>query len=47
MNENTTSALVGLAIVLGIRVLDWVLPKGWHNRWADRYGRRDKDDETK
>lgn len=46
MNENTTSALVGLAIVLGIRVLDWVLPKGWHNKWARKYGSRN-DDETK
>jgi hypothetical protein len=40
-NDLTDGGLVGLLFVLGVRLIDWVLPRGRHWRRADHYSTPD------
>lgn len=39
--EEALAALGAFAIMAGMRLLDYLTPKGWHFRWLSRYAERD------
>lgn len=41
------AALIALGAIVGVRILDWLLPKGWHLRVIERWGAKDDDEPTK
>lgn len=47
MKDQTWSMLVGFGVVVGLRVLDWVLPKGyiWNKsrKWSSKDDDADKE----
>lgn len=43
MSESTLVALVGLAVYLGMRLVDYLLPKGRHWTFIERWSRDDDD----
>ena len=42
--DTTGAALLALLILLGMRAVDYILPKGWHLKLVRRYGEKDKED---
>lgn len=45
MSDQGWATLVGLAVIVAMRVIDYVLPRGWHWRGVRRWAERDKDEE--
>ena len=43
--EDAGAALLALLILLGVRAVDWIIPKGWHLKFVRRYGEKDKTEE--
>lgn len=43
MSESAIVALVGLAVYLGMRLVDYLLPKGRHWTFIERFTRDDDD----
>lgn len=43
VNDQTIATLVGLAVFLTLRLADYLLPKGRHFTWVDRFTRPDDD----
>jgi hypothetical protein len=41
VNDQTIATLVGLAVFLALRVADYLLPKGRHLRFIDRWTVKD------
>lgn len=31
--------VIGFLVFGGLRLLDWLMPRGWHSIWAERHGR--------
>lgn len=31
--------VIGFLVFGGLRLLDWLMPRGWHSTWAERHGR--------
>ena len=50
VNDQTAAAIVGVAVYVAVRLVDYLLPSGRRFRWTDRYTREDrhtrKDEET-
>ena len=42
MNDSSIAAIVGFLIVVGLRVVDYFLPKGFYWRRIERWARRDE-----
>lgn len=47
MSDKDWAALVGLAVYLALRAVDYLLPKGRHFRFIDRWIVRDDTDEER
>ena len=45
MSDQTWALIVGAATVVALRVIDFVLPKGWHIRWPSQWVTHDNDDD--
>lgn len=45
MSESTIATLIGVGVYLGLRLIDYLLPKGRHWIWIERWTRRDSDDD--
>ena len=45
MWEDWKAVLGVLAITFGLRVLDYIAPKGHHNRWLKSYAEKDEEQE--
>lgn len=43
MSEASIAALVALGVALGLRLIDYMLPKGRHWKWVGRYSDSDDD----
>lgn len=43
VSESSAAALIGLAVYFGLRLVDYLLPKGRHWQWIERWSRPDKD----
>lgn len=47
--DDWKAILIGLGITVALRVLDYLAPKGHHNKWLSKYAESDrwakKDDE--
>ena len=43
MNEQTIAIIIGFLTVVGLRVLDYYLPKGYISKWAKRHGVKDEE----
>lgn len=41
MSNETIATLVGLGVFVALRVVDYLLPKGRHFTWVDRFTRPD------
>lgn len=46
MSDQAIAALVGLAAYVAVRVVDYVLPRGRHLRYIDRWTVDSDDDDT-
>lgn len=44
MSDQAWALLAGAVTVLGLRVLDFILPKGWMLRWIHDHAVRVEDD---
>ena len=42
MNDQTWAAIVGVAVYVAVRLVDYLLPSGRRFRWTDRYSREDR-----
>ena len=45
LSEQTISMLVGFGIVVGLRLLDWVLPKGYIWKKVEEWSKKSSDEE--
>lgn len=45
MSEATIAALVGIGTALLLRILDALLPKGWHFKWVHHWAEPDDPDD--
>ena len=45
MSNETVGTLIGLAVFVLLRVVDYILPKGRHLRWIDRFTVPNEEDE--
>jgi hypothetical protein len=49
VSDQTIAAIItaGTVLLLPVigRVLDWLIPKGWHARWLERHSVRDESDD--
>jgi len=43
--DDRTAALIGLAVYFGMKLVDKVLPDGYHLTWLERWLRRNDDKE--
>lgn len=43
MDDSTKAALLGVLTYLTLRLVDYLLPKGRHWRWVERYSKDDDD----
>ena len=41
--EELFAAGIAFMIMLAMRLLDYITPKGWHFKWLKRYAERDED----
>ena len=41
MSSEAVATLVGFAVFFGLRLIDYLLPKGRHFTWVDRFTRPD------
>jgi hypothetical protein len=44
MSDERWSGLLAVGIYALMRLVDWLLPKGRHLTWLDRWSRKDDDD---
>lgn len=42
MSDQTAAAIVGVAVYVAVRLVDYLLPSGRRFRWTDRYTREDR-----
>ena len=42
MNDQTVAAIVGVAVYVAVRLVDYLLPRGRRFRWTDTYRREDR-----
>ena len=42
MSDQVWALIVGGVIMVLIRLLDWILPKGHHFKWVRKYGTRNR-----
>lgn len=47
MSDQTWSIIVGFAVVVGLRLLDWVLPKGYIWTKVRDWSIKDEDEDEK
>lgn len=47
MSDQTWSIVVGFAVVVGLRLLDWVLPKGYIWNKVRDWSIKDEDEDEK
>ena len=45
MNSETVGTLIGLGVFVLLRIVDYLLPKGRHFRYIDRWTARNEDEE--
>lgn len=46
VSDQTVATLVGLAVFIALRLVDYLLPKGRHFTWVDRFTQPNDDDTT-
>lgn len=44
--EDWKAVLIGLGITVALRFLDYMAPKGHHNKWLSKYAERDEEEEN-
>lgn len=45
MNSETVGTIIGLGVFVLLRIVDYLLPKGRHLRYIDRWTVRNEDEE--
>lgn len=41
VSDRDWATLIGFLVFVGLRAVDWLLPRGYHAKWADRWGSKD------
>lgn len=47
MSDRDWATIIGFLVFVGLRLLDYLLPKGRHMRFVNKFTVEDDDDDTK
>lgn len=43
MDDQKWAAIITIATIISLRILDWFMPKGHHSKWTEKHGMTHED----